>query len=98
MLFAELLFNSHSRGKRFINDAGGSWPLRAPTYISRGSTPGGWLMSIRGCTAVIDDLVQTYPEDVVVEQPKKVYREQIRQAVEEIDRLLLHYHTQVADL
>ena len=52
-------------------------------------------MSIRGCASVIDDLVQAYPEDVVVEQFKQLYREQIRQVVEEIGDLLPHYRTQV---
>lgn len=52
-------------------------------------------MSIRGCTAVIDDLVQAYPEDVVVAQLKQVYREQIEQVVAELGDLLLRYRGQV---
>jgi hypothetical protein len=52
-------------------------------------------MSLRGCAAVIDDLVQAYPEDVVVEQLKQVYREEIRQVIGEINERLLHYRTQV---
>jgi len=52
-------------------------------------------MSLRGCTAVIDDLVQVYPEDVVVKQLNQVYREQIRQVVGDIDDLLPHYRARV---
>ena len=52
-------------------------------------------MSIRGCTAVIDDLVQAYPTDTVVAQLERVYREQIRQVVREIDELLPRYRTHV---
>lgn len=52
-------------------------------------------MSIRGCSAVIDDLVQAYPEDVVVEQLRQVYRDQIRQVAREIDDLLPRYRKQV---
>ena len=52
-------------------------------------------MSLRGCGAVLDDLVQVYSEDVVVEQLKQVYREQIRQAAGEIGDLLPHYRARV---
>lgn len=52
-------------------------------------------MSIKGCTAVIDDLVQVYLKDTVVPQLERVYRKQIRQVVREIDELLPRYRTHV---
>ena len=44
---------------------------------------------------MINDLVHAYPEDVVVEQLRQVYGEQIRQVVDEIDDLLPRFRTQV---
>ena len=49
-------------------------------------------MSLRGCAKVIDDLVQFYPEDVVVKQLEQLYRTEIRGVIGEIGELLPCYH------
>lgn len=52
-------------------------------------------MSLRGCTAVISDLVQAYSEDLVVRQLTQLYRDEIRRVIKEIDDLLPYYREQV---
>lgn len=52
-------------------------------------------MSLRGCANVIDDLIQCYPEDVVVKQLEQLYRTEIRGVIGEIGELLPHYRSWV---
>jgi hypothetical protein len=52
-------------------------------------------MSLRGCANVIDDLVQFYPEDVVVKQLEQLYRTEIRGVIGELGELLPHYRSWV---
>lgn len=52
-------------------------------------------MTIRSSTAVIEELVQVYPNEVVLPQLKQLYREEINEAIGEATRLLPTYCARV---
>jgi len=52
-------------------------------------------MAVGGSTVVIEELVQIYPQEVVLEQLEWLYREEIRRTIREIDALLPSYRAQV---
>lgn len=53
-------------------------------------------MSLRGCNALIDDLVRIYPQEVILEQLVQLYRAQIRRVIQEIELLAPHCQTYVS--
>lgn len=52
-------------------------------------------MTIRSSTAVVEELVQVYPQEVVLPQLKQLYRQEIDEAIGEALRLLSAYRTRV---
>lgn len=52
-------------------------------------------MTITSSTAVVEELVQVHPQEVVLPQLKVLYKEEIDEAIGEALRLLSAYRTRV---
>jgi len=50
---------------------------------------------VRGSAAVVDDLVQRYPGEMILEQLRELYRAEIDWVIREIYRLLPDYRSRV---
>jgi hypothetical protein len=52
-------------------------------------------VTIKGSTAVTEELARAYPEETVVAQLKQLYKTELERALEEADKLLPHYRSVV---
>lgn len=57
----------------------------------------GWQMKARGSSAVVGTLARIYPEEVVREQLRQLYCEQIRGVIDEVYEALAGYKARVDD-